>query len=73
MSDIRKIMSHLQKYSLSFDTDGCSYYAEGCPKKHTDPVTHVNVDEDSFMLFARCCCTVIWHKPTEGTFCKFIF
>jgi len=37
-------MLHLQKYSLSFHTV-CSYYAEGGPKKHTDPVKHVNVDE----------------------------
>ena len=40
---IRKVMLHLQKYSLSFDTEDCSYYADGGPRKHTDPVTHVNV------------------------------
>jgi hypothetical protein len=30
---------------MSFDTEGCSYCAEGGPRKHTDPVPHVNVDE----------------------------
>ena len=39
-------MLRLQKYSLSFDTEGCSHYAEGGTRKHTDPVQHVNVDED---------------------------
>ena len=47
---IRKVMLHLQKYSLSFDTEGCSYYAEGCPRKHTDPVTHVNVRVDGAVM-----------------------
>jgi hypothetical protein len=44
VSDIRKFMMHLQKYSLSIDT-GCSHYAEAGPRKHTDPIQHVNVDE----------------------------
>jgi len=38
-------MSHIQKYSLSFDTEGCSHYAEAGTRKHTDPVQHVNVDK----------------------------
>ena len=44
MSDIRNIILGLCKYSLSVDR-GCSYYAEGGPRKRTDQVKHVNVDK----------------------------
>ena len=43
-SVIGTVMLHLQKYSLSFDT-GCSHYAEGGPRKHTDQVKHGYVDD----------------------------
>ena len=45
VSDIRKVMLHLLKYSLSVYTEGCSHYAEGGPRKHTDPIKHIHVDE----------------------------
>jgi len=67
VSDIRTVNLHLQKYSLSFDTEGCGHYAEGGARKRADPVKQVNVDKDSVMFFAPCC-TVIQHKPTKCTF-----
>jgi len=42
VSDIRNVISGLQKYSLSVDR-GCSHYEEGGPRKRTYPVKHVNV------------------------------
>ena len=44
MSDIRYVISGLQKYSLSVNR-GCSHYAEGGPRKRTDQVKHVNIDK----------------------------
>ena len=44
MSDIRNVILGLQKYSLSVDRDW-RHYAEGGPRKRTDPVKHVNVDK----------------------------
>jgi hypothetical protein len=38
-------MLHLQKYSLPFDTEGRSHYAEGGQRKHTDPVKRGDVNE----------------------------
>ena len=40
-----KLCCMLQKYLPSFDTEVCSHCAEADPRKHTDPVQHVNVDE----------------------------
>ena len=45
MLDFRNVISHLQKYSLCFDVEGCSHCAEGCQRKHSDPAQHVNADE----------------------------